>query len=58
MKLVGDLPGRASAFEQPEHLGLPRCEVRVWRSGRFLALVHELAEDADDAIAVLQRYRS
>ena len=31
MQLVGDLPGRASVFEQSEHLGLPRCEVRVWR---------------------------
>ena len=57
MQLVGDLPGRASVFEQSEHLGLPRREVRVWRCRRFLELSHELAEDADDVIAVPERHR-
>src|SRR3954464_11343943 len=46
------------ALEEAQHLGLPRCEVRV--DGALLLFVDmdELAEDADDLAAGVERHRA
>src|SRR2546422_4995167 len=56
VELVGDLRGRVTSVEQPQHLGLAGSEVRMQRSLGLLLDSYDLAEDADDMAAGVERH--
>src|SRR5262245_10885514 len=56
MELVCYLLGRAAPFEQREHLGLARRQVKLGMGDRLLRDVGDLSEDTDHVLAVEDRY--
>ena len=56
VELLGDLLGRATVFEEPQHLRLARRQVRVRGRHDLLLDVDQLSEHADDAMPLVEAH--